>query len=131
MSLDPRIRSYAEAANFAAFTTLRPDGQPVTQPMWVDADDHYVLINTEKHRRKFRNVQHDPRVTVTIWERKNPYSYVEVRGRVVGIVEGPEARQHIDKLSQKYNGRDYPAGNIKSERVVLQIEPLERSSFQA
>lgn len=131
MSVDARIRSFAQVANFAAFTTLRPDGQPVTQPMWVDADDDYVLINTEKHRRKFRNVQHDPRVTVTIWDRNNPYSYVEVRGRVVGVIEGPNARRHIDQLSQKYHGTDCPAGNIKSERVVLQIEPVERSSFRA
>lgn len=130
MSVDARIRSFAQAANFAAFTTLRPDGHPVTQPMWVDADEDYVLINTEKHRRKFRNVQRDPRVTVTIWDRDNPYSYVEVRGRVVGVVEGAVARQHIDQLSQKYHGTDYPAGSIKSERVVLQIEPLKRSSFR-
>jgi PPOX class probable F420-dependent enzyme len=128
MALDPRITQYAQAANFAAFTTLRPDGQPVTQPMWVDADTDYVLINTEKHRRKFRNVTADPRVTVAIWDRTNPYAYVEVRGRVVGVVEGAEARQHIDRLSQKYNGHDYPPEIITSERVILRIEPLEISA---
>ena len=48
--------------------------------MWVDADDDHVLINTEVHRAKFKAVERDPRVTVMIWERENPYSYVEVRG---------------------------------------------------
>ena len=130
MSLEPQVVTFAQAANFAVLTTLRSDGHPVTQPMWVDADDEFVLINTEKHRRKFRNVQADPRVTVTIIDRTNPYVYVEVRGRVVDVVEGPEARAHIDKLSQKYEGRPYPVDGITSERVILKIAPLETSEKQ-
>ena len=127
MTLDQKVIDFARQANFAAFTTLRPDGQPVTQPMWVDADDDYVLINTEKHRRKFRNVQNDSRVTVTIWERDNPYSYVEVRGNVVEVVEGEEPRRRIDQLAQKYHGRDYDPNAIQTERVILKIKPLETS----
>ena len=130
MSLDARITAFARADNFAVFTTLRGDGQPVSQPMWVDADDDFVLINTEKHRRKYRNVQADPRVTVTILDRNNPYVYVEVRGRVVEVVEGPQARAHIDTLSQKYTGHPYPADGIKSERVLLKIQPVETSEKQ-
>lgn len=128
MALDPKIVDLARAANFAAFTTMRPDGHPVTQIMWVDADDDQVLINTERHRRKFRNVQADPRVTVTIWDRQNPYRYVEVRGRVVEVVEGAEPRAHIDALSRKYTGHDYDANAITSERVLLKISPIEVSS---
>jgi PPOX class probable F420-dependent enzyme len=127
MSLDRQIIDFAHGKNFAVLTTLRPDGHPVSQPMWVDADDDYVLINTEKHRRKFRNVQHDPRVTVTIWQRDDPYSYVEVRGTVAGFVEGDPAREHINKLSYKYEGQPYPMDSVKSERVILQILPLKQS----
>jgi hypothetical protein len=32
--------------------------------MWVDADDQHLLINTEVHRQKFRNVERDPRVNM-------------------------------------------------------------------
>jgi len=79
-----------------------------------------VLINTEVHRKKFKNVEADPRVTVTVFNKENPYQYVEARGRVVGTVGGDEARANIDDLSQKYMGAPY--GNpIQSERVVLQI----------
>lgn len=130
MSLDPQVIAFARDKNFAVFTTLRPDGHPVSQPMWVDADDEFVLINTEKHRRKFRNVEADPRVTVTIIDRDNPYSYVEVRGTVVEVVEGAEPRAQIDRLSQKYEGRPYPADGIKSERVILKIRALETSEKQ-
>jgi hypothetical protein len=48
--------------------------------------------------------------------------YAEVRGTVVGETRGPEARAHIDFLSQKYTSGDYK-GVIQSERVILQIAP--------
>ena len=74
--------------------------------MWVDCDDDHIVINTEVALRKFKNVQADPRVTVTIWGRKNPYFFAEVRGRVVEVVPGPQARANIDALAQKYLGTD-------------------------
>jgi PPOX class probable F420-dependent enzyme len=101
----------------------------MTQVMWVDADDEHVLINTEVHRRKFLNVTNDPRVTVTVIDAENPYHYAEVRGRVVEKVTGPEARRHIDHLSQKYSGQPYPGDNITSERVILRIAP-DRQRFR-
>ena len=123
--LHPKVKELARADNFAALTTLMPDGHPQTQVMWVDADDDHLLINTEVHRQKFRNVERDPRVTLTIWDKANPYSFVEVRGQVVEQAKGPEAREHIDELSYKYHGRPYGTP-IRSERVVLRIAPLRQ-----
>jgi PPOX class probable F420-dependent enzyme len=122
--LSPTLRELAEGRNFAAFTTLRPDGHPATQVMWVDCDDECLLINTETHRRKYRNVRKDPRVTVMIWDAANPYRYVEARGLVKEFVQGLPAREHIDKLAQKYFGRPYDPSIIVSERVILRITPL-------
>jgi len=121
--LDPYVKSLAQSKNFAVLTTLLPSGQPMTHVMWVDADDEHVLINTEVHRQKFKNISRDPRVTVTLIETENPYHYAEVRGRVVGTIRGPEARAHIDKLSNKYNGKPYDGSMITSERVIVQIAP--------
>jgi PPOX class probable F420-dependent enzyme len=107
---------------FAALSTIMPSGQLSTQMMWVDADDTHILINTEVERQKFKNIRHDPRVAVMIFDPANPFRYAEIRGRVVGTVTGTEAREHIDKVSHKYTGRPY-ANPIGSERVILEIEP--------
>jgi PPOX class probable F420-dependent enzyme len=120
--VDPRVLELARGQNFGALTTLLPDGQPQTQVMWVDADEQHLLLNTEVHRQKFRNVERDPRVTVTIWDMEDPYRFVEVRGEVVEKVKGQEAREHIDELSLKYRGKPYQT-QIQSERVVLRITP--------
>lgn len=125
--IDDTVKTLATGKNYAAFTTLLPGGQPMTHVMWVDADDDYVLINTEVHRQKYKNVSQDPRVTVTILDAANPYHYAEVRGRVVGTVTGPAARSHIDDLSQKYVGAPYGMP-VTSERVILQIQPDRQRS---
>jgi PPOX class probable F420-dependent enzyme len=123
--LEEGVRRLAKGRNFAALTTLLPDGHPMTHVMWVDCDDEHVLINTETHRQKARNIRRDPRVTVTIWDADDPYRYAEVRGEVVETVTGPEARAHIDTLSLKYNGYEY-RNRIQSERMLVKIKPLRQ-----
>ena len=121
--LDPRVRDLASGPNFAALSTLLPDGSPHTNVMWVGHDDEHLLINTEVHRQKYRNIRRDPRVSIAIWRRDNPYSFVEVRGVVVDEVRGPEAVASIRALAMKYNGRDFDLSHIKSERVILLVKP--------
>ncbi len=124
--LHPSVVQLARGQNFAALTTILPSGHPQTQAMWVDANEQHLLVNTEVHRQKFRNVERDPRVTLMIWDKEDPYRFVEVRGEVVEKVRGPEAREHIDKLSHKYRGTPYPQTRIRSERVMLRIAPLRQ-----
>ena len=120
--LDANVKELASGPNFAAFTTLMPDGQPQTHVMWIGCDDDHLLINTEVHRQKFRNVERDPRVTVAVINAANPYAFAEVRGRVVETITGDAALTHIDALSQKYRNTDYEP-QIESERVILKIAP--------
>jgi len=122
MTIDADLKALAQGKNFAALTTILPSGHPQTQIMWVGADDEHVLINTEAGRQKFRNVEADPRVTVTVFNNDNPYQYVEARGKVVGTVGGDEARAHIDELSQKYMGAPYGNPIGPEGRVILKIE---------
>lgn len=127
--LDPAIRDLARSGqNFATICFHLPDGKIGSHVMWVDADDEHVLINTEVHRAKYRAIEQDKSVTVTIWNKENPYQYAEVRGTVVGEVRGPEARANIDALSVRYTGKEY--GNpIQSERVIIQIAPERQRSM--
>ncbi|TQK20413.1 PPOX class probable F420-dependent enzyme [Microbacterium sp. SLBN-154] len=121
--LDEHTRALAKGKNFASLTTLRKDGSPTAQVMWVDCDDEHILINTEVHRLKYRHMRRDPRVAVLIIDHANPYSYAEVRGEVVEFILGDRARAHIDELSERYFGRPYIAEQIESERVICKIRP--------
>ena len=121
MTLDHTLKEMATGKNFAALTTLLPDGTPMTHVMWVHADDEHLTINTEAQRQKFRNVERDPRVTVTVFNGDNPYQYVEARGHVVETIGGDPARADIDELSQKYEGTPYQGQIGPGGRVILRI----------
>jgi PPOX class probable F420-dependent enzyme len=126
--LDPAIRDLAHhGQNFGTVCFHLPDGQIGSHVMWVDADGEHILINTEVHRAKYKAIEANPSVTVTVWNKENAYQYGEVRGRVVGEVRGPEARANIDALSVRYTGHEY-AGEIQSERVILKIAPERQRS---
>ena len=121
--LHPMTVELAQGPNYGSISTLLPSGDIQTQLIWVHTDGERLVVNTEVHRQKYKNIQRDPRVTLTIRNEKDPYNYAEVRGRVVETVTGPEARAHIDQCSQKYHGQDYNPDDIKSERVMLWILP--------
>lgn len=121
--LNDDIKKLAHGPNFGTITTLLPSGTAMTHVTWVDADDECVTVNTEVHRQKYKNVERDPRCTVTVIDHENPYRYAEVRGRVIETITGDEARKNIDDLSLKYGGNPYPAEAITTERVILRIAP--------
>src|SRR5690606_26686171 len=120
--LDPKAIELLQGPNYAALTTLMPDGHPQTQIVWVDTDGEHVLVNTERHRQKARNVQRDPRVTVLVWDRNDMWHRAEIRGEVVEIVGGEEGREMIDRLSNKSLGHDYRIP-IQPERGTPEIAP--------
>lgn len=125
--LAPLTAELASGPNYAAFTTLLPGGHPQTQATWVDARDGRLVVNTETGHRKFRNVERDPRVTVLIVDRDNPFRYAEVRGTVVETVGGRRARDHIDEVAAVYMGGTAGYGRpIETERVMLVIEPFRQ-----
>src|SRR5437868_403687 len=104
-SIPEKYGDIVHKKTFAMFGTLMPNGQPQVTPVWVDAEDGRLVINTAKGRQKHKNVERDPRVAVTLSDPDNPYRYVEVRGRVVEMTERG-ADTHIDKMAKKYLGKD-------------------------
>jgi PPOX class probable F420-dependent enzyme len=111
-----------EKPTIAHLSTLLPDGSPHSAPVWIDHDEDTgrLLVNTERGRRKEKNVRKDPRVAVSMTDPENPYRMLSVRGEVVEVTtEG--AREHIDLLAKRYMGEDEYPNPIQTERVVLRI----------
>ncbi|HUA73623.1 MAG TPA: PPOX class F420-dependent oxidoreductase [Solirubrobacteraceae bacterium] len=109
--------------NFANVATLRTDGSVQVSPVWVDVQDGKAVVNSAEGRAWPRNLERDPRVTLTVQNMENPYEYVEVRGKVAERThEG--ADEHIDALAKKYMGVDsYPLRQPGEQRVIIRVEP--------
>jgi PPOX class probable F420-dependent enzyme len=98
-------------------------------PVWFEFDGEQLVISQTKTRQKYRNVQKDPRVAVSIIDPENPYRYVEVRGEVVDIADD-EGNAFINKMAKKYIGQDvYPWHQPGDERVVVRIQPKRATSM--
>jgi PPOX class probable F420-dependent enzyme len=123
MTLDEDTVRLAKGKNLATVVTLMPTGQPQALLTWVDTDGEHILVNTEPQRQRARNVRRDPRITVLIHSGEDPWDWSEVRGRVVEVVGGDEARSHIDELSRKYVGTDYRNPIGPQGRIILKIAP--------
>jgi len=109
--------------SFAHLATLMPDGSPQVTPVWVDVVDGKIVVNSAKGRLKDKNLEHDPRVAISVTDPDNPYRSMTIRGKVVEIrTEGADA--HIDKMAKKYIGKDkYPGRATGEVRVLVTIAP--------
>jgi PPOX class probable F420-dependent enzyme len=122
-NLEGRARELLEAPNFCVVSTLRPDGSIHAAPVWVDVEDGMPVLNTAEGRSWPRNLERDPRVTLTVQNHDNPYEYVTIRGRVAErTYEG--ADEHIDRMAKKYLDKDtYPFRQPGERRVKIRVTP--------
>ena len=106
------VRRLFQAPVFVVMTTINPDGMPQSSVVWakiggVDGDGKdTVVISTIRGRRKCRNMERDPRVTLLAYDPQDPYVFAELRGTVTLDEEG--GRALIEELSQAYDGKPFP-----------------------
>ena len=108
--------------SYATLATMNADGSPHASITWIDAADGLVLVNTAEGRVKARNLHRDPRTAVLVTREGDAYDWISITGTVVGSVIGPEALEHIDALSRRYDGT--PWSPVEGQtRVIFRIRP--------
>jgi PPOX class probable F420-dependent enzyme len=122
ISLPDELKTVIDGKNFAHLTTLDPDGAPQASAMWVMRDGDQIVFNTAEGRRKWRNMNNDPRVAISISPADKSYENWSIQGRVVEmrISDGVAV---IDRLAQKYLGREkYPWLTPDMVRVTVVVD---------
>jgi PPOX class probable F420-dependent enzyme len=121
--IEGRAEELLKGKNFCHVATLRSDGSVHGAPVWVDVQDGKPVLNTAEGRAWPRNLERDPRVTLTVQDMENPYQYVEIRGRVAERTHDG-ADEHIDAMAKKYMDKDsYPLRQPGEQRVIIRVEP--------
>ena len=111
--------------------TIGPDGEPQSNPVWFDWDGENIKFSQTKTRQKYKNVERDPRIAISIVDPENPYRYLEIRGEVTEIEEDPD-NDFINAMAKKYLGMDeYPYHQPGDERIVLYLKPEHTTQMGA
>jgi PPOX class probable F420-dependent enzyme len=92
---------------YGHLATTRPDGSVQVSPMWFDWDGELLRFAHTTKRQKYRNVQRNPRVAISISDPDNPYRYLEVRGDVERIEPDPAA-SFFRRIANRYSGDEPP-----------------------
>jgi PPOX class probable F420-dependent enzyme len=123
--LSDRLKSVLDGKVFIVVGTLQPDGSPQLSPVWVKRDGDDLLFSTTVDRRKYLNLQRDPRVTAVVLNPESPYEYAEIRGTAEMTTD--DGHELVDEISRKYTGKDYkdfnPASVDDAQRVIVRIRP--------
>jgi len=118
-TLTAREREFLTEPHVGTVTTLRPDGSPHSTVVWVDADDEGALFNTAVGRAKERYLRRDPRVSMLVLDPRDPHRWLAVDGTVELSTDG--AREHIDRLHDKYVGPGSFTHAPGEERIIVRI----------
>jgi len=112
---------------YGHLATVRKNGSVQVNPMWFEFDREtgVVRFTHTTTRAKFRNLQHDPRMTLEALDPENPLKYVEVRGRLAEVVPDPEGAFYVH-LANRYGDPDAAAPADRADRVILvmQVEKI-------
>ena len=111
-----------QAKAFASVASVLKDGSPQFTPVWFDTAGERIRINTATGRVKSRTLTEGRKVALAIMDPANPYRYMQIRGKVTKATKDG-ADPHIDKLSHKYMGKDYPFREPGVDRILIEIEP--------
>ncbi|HZD02376.1 MAG TPA: PPOX class F420-dependent oxidoreductase [Actinomycetes bacterium] len=122
-----------ERPMIAHVATVRGDGGPQSNPMWFGWDGERIRLTHTRTRQKFRNLEAEPRVALSVTDPADPQRYLEVRG-LVEAVDDDTGGRYYRVLRGRY-GVDPDAPMPDADvRVVLVIRPttvLARSPASA
>lgn len=118
-----------KSAALAHVATIGPKGEPQNNPVWFDWDGEQLILPVGA-RQKYKNLNRDPRIALSIVDPENPYRYLEIRGAVVEVEEDPDL-DFINSMAKKYLGADkYPFHQPGDERVVVFVEPRHTTGMR-
>ncbi len=121
-ALPDRVKEIIDTPVFAHVATVGPDGHPQNTVMWIDRDADRLLLNTAEGRTKWRNIEADPRVGISVSPIDEPYVNLSIKGRVIEMRTG-DGDEVIDRLAKKYLGVDeYPYRSLGEVRVTMVVE---------
>lgn len=119
-------RHLLEAPLYGHLGTIRPDDTVQVNPMWHEFDGERIRFTHTNYRQKYRNLQHNPAMSLSIIDPDNPFRYLEVAGKLVEVIPDPEGAFYV-RLQNRYGNASSEPPRDKADRVIL-VMSIERAT---
>jgi PPOX class probable F420-dependent enzyme len=115
-------------ANYGHLGTIRPDDTVQVNPMWFEFDGTHLRFTHTTKRAKFRNLQRNPSMSLSVIDPRDPFRYLEVRGSLVDVVPDPTGEFYV-RLGKRYGNAGQQAPPDSADRVIL-VMSVEKTTKQ-
>ena len=94
--------------------TVRPDGRPHVAPVGYIEENGKAFVIASADAVKFRNVRHNPKVSLSIVTAQRPYQHVVLEGE--GRVTDNDLDQVLERICVRYSGPE--RGPVQAREVL-------------
>jgi PPOX class probable F420-dependent enzyme len=113
---------------YGALGTIRPDNTVQVSPMWFKREGDTIRFTHTTKRAKFRNLQHNPSMSLAVFDPENEYTYLEVRGKLIEVIPDPTGAFYV-VLGKRYGNAEQEAPDDSADRVIL-VMSIEHTAHQ-
>lgn len=103
---------------YAVLGTIRPDDTVQVNPMWFERVGDEIHFTHTTKRGKFRNLQHNPSMSLAIIDPADPLVYIELRGALRAVIEDPSGAFYV-RLGTRYGNAAQQPPADSADRVIL------------
>ena len=124
--IPPHLSPLLEESHYGFLGTIRPDDTVQVNPMWFDREGDTVRFTHTTTRAKYRNLMHNPSMSLAVVDPANPFVYLEVRGKLIEVIPDPSGAYYVH-LGRRYGNPDQVAPKDSADRVIL-VMSMESST---
>jgi PPOX class probable F420-dependent enzyme len=119
----PELRALIDSGPLAHVVTIDPDGSPQVTVVWIALDGDDVVSAHMGRYRKLRNIERDPRISISIQAPPQPGVFMADYAVLYGTatVEAGGAPELLQRLGRVYVGPEFqfPLGPDPAPGYVL------------
>ena len=115
-----RYRDILESSALGHLATIDISGRPNVNPVWFIWDGEHVYLSIKPDTAKYRSIQVNPDVALSVSDPSRPDRYVELRGPVIDF-ELFDNITWVNQLSRKHTGADFRGGVDGEHRYKVTI----------
>jgi PPOX class probable F420-dependent enzyme len=126
------IRRFLNHGTFTGkLATVRKDGRPHVAPIWFVLEDNNddIILTTGRESIKGKDIQRDPRVSISVDDQRPPYSSVIVNGTAQISEKPSHLLKWATKIAERYMGPDnakpYGKRNSVEGELLIRVKPTK------